>query len=141
MEYCFNGNLKDYITRYRDYYLDEINPSTGELREETYNYKSPSDSETFPMSDFLSSMHADADNEGESASMKNLRNLSVIFQFSRFSEEKEQGYYFSGEQEKPHQDQETVVLELSDIKGDEISWRSWHHPQRCCSPQHVAHQQ
>ena len=69
MEYCFNGNLKDYITRYRDYYLDEINPSTGELREETYIHNSPTDSETLPMSDFLSSMHADVDNEGRKFSV------------------------------------------------------------------------
>jgi len=63
MEYCFNGNLKDYIFRYRDYYMDEINPITGELNEETFLYKSPSDSDSFPMSDFMTSMHADIDND------------------------------------------------------------------------------
>ena len=70
MEYAFNGNLKDYISRYRDYYTDEINPDTGELREETFLYKSPTDSDNFPMSDFLSSMHADIDNENPEGKRK-----------------------------------------------------------------------
>ena len=50
--------------RYRDYFLDEVHPMTGELREEASLYRSPTDSDTFPMSDFLSSMHADIDCEG-----------------------------------------------------------------------------
>ena len=49
------------ISRYRDYFLDEVHPITGELREEATFYRSPTDSDTFPMSDFLSSMHADID--------------------------------------------------------------------------------
>ena len=43
--------------------MDEINPITGELNEETFLYKSPSDSDSFPMSDFMTSMHADIDND------------------------------------------------------------------------------
>ena len=35
-----------------------------ERREEASLYRSPTDSDTFPMSDFLSSMHADIDCEG-----------------------------------------------------------------------------
>ena len=87
MEYCFNGNLRDYISRYdddhdvdnlmmmmhlryRDYFLDEVHPITGELREEATFYRSPTDSDTFPMSDFLSSMHADIDCEGPGGSLK-----------------------------------------------------------------------
>ena len=31
MEYCFNGNLKAYISRYREYFIDELNPETKEL--------------------------------------------------------------------------------------------------------------
>ena len=50
--------------RYRDYFLDEVHPMTGELREEAALYRSPTHSDTFPMSDFLSSMHADIDCEG-----------------------------------------------------------------------------
>ena len=50
--------------RYRDSFLDEVHPMTGELREEASLYRSPTDSDTFPMSDFLSSMHADIDCEG-----------------------------------------------------------------------------
>ena len=70
MEYCFNGNLRDYISRYRDYFLDEVHPITGELREEATFYRSPTESDTFPMSDFLSSMHADIDCEGPGGSLK-----------------------------------------------------------------------
>ena len=28
MEYCFNGNLKDYISRYREYFKDELSPDS-----------------------------------------------------------------------------------------------------------------
>ena len=57
--------------RYRDYFLDEVHPITGELREEATFYRSPTDSDTFPMSDFLSSMHADIDCEpGPGGSLK-----------------------------------------------------------------------
>ena len=77
MEYCFNGNLKDYIFRYRDYYLDEINPCTGELSEETFLYKSPTDSDSFPMSDFLTSLHADVDNEN-SLKLKTKDPISIM---------------------------------------------------------------
>ena len=49
MEYCFNGNLRDYITRYRDYFMDEVNPISGELREEAVFYRSPTDSDNFPL--------------------------------------------------------------------------------------------
>ena len=70
MEYAFNGNLKDYISRYRDYYMDEINPETGELKEETFLYKSPTDSDSFPMSDFLTSMHADIEQEDPDVARK-----------------------------------------------------------------------
>ena len=43
MEYCFNGNLKDYISRYREYYMDEIDPSTKELFEEIESPDSSAD--------------------------------------------------------------------------------------------------
>ena len=78
MEYAFNGNLKDYISRYRDYYMDEINPETGELKEETFLYKSPTDSDSFPMSDFLTSMHADIDTDPEMA--RKSKEVPVVLQ-------------------------------------------------------------
>ena len=28
VEYCFHGNLKDYVSRYRDYFIDELCPDT-----------------------------------------------------------------------------------------------------------------
>lgn len=65
MEYCFNGNLKDYISRYKDYFMDEINPDTKELYQEILLYNSPTSSENFPMSDFLTSMHANVEAETE----------------------------------------------------------------------------
>ena len=77
MEYCFNGNLRDYIFRYRDYFMDEINPSTGELAEESSVFRSPTDSDQFPMSDFLGSLHVDtgdADTDTES-----LKHVSIGF--------------------------------------------------------------
>ena len=72
MEYCFNGNLKDYISRYREYYMDEINPETKELSQETFLYKSPTASENTPMSDFLTSLHANikSDNKEEETKSK-----------------------------------------------------------------------
>ena len=79
MEYAFNGNLKDYISRYKDYYMDEINPETGELREETFLYKSPTDSDNFPMSDFLTSMHADIDNDNPEMKWK-CKEVPVVMQ-------------------------------------------------------------
>ena len=79
MEYAFNGNLKDYISRYKDYYMDEINPETGELREETFLYKSPTDSDNFPMSDFLTSMHADIDNDNPEMKRK-CKEVPVVMQ-------------------------------------------------------------
>jgi len=71
MEYCFNGNLKDYISRYRDYYMDEINPETRELCEESFLYKSPTGSENIPMSDFLTSMHANVESDVGEEKIKN----------------------------------------------------------------------
>jgi len=48
MEYCFNGNLKDYISRYRDYYTDEINPETKELcNVAVFPFKGETESENF----------------------------------------------------------------------------------------------
>ena len=79
MEYAFNGNLKDYISRYRDYYMDEINPETGELKEETFLYKSPTDSDSFPMSDFLTSMHADIDTDDPEVARKS-KEVPVLMQ-------------------------------------------------------------
>ena len=79
MEYAFNGNLKDYISRYRDYYMDEINPETGELKEETFLYKSPTDSDSFPMSDFLTSMHADIEQQDPEVARRN-KEVPVVVQ-------------------------------------------------------------
>ena len=31
-EYCFHGNLKDYLTRNRDYYVDELDPVTRDIK-------------------------------------------------------------------------------------------------------------
>ena len=28
VEYCFHGNLKDYVSRYREYFIDELCPDT-----------------------------------------------------------------------------------------------------------------
>ena len=87
MEHCFNGNLRDYIRRYedrgrardsvstsvpllwhgryRDYYLDEVEAATGELRAEAGpgSLASPAHGDTGHMSDFLSSMHAEVDSK------------------------------------------------------------------------------
>jgi len=79
MEYCFNGNLKDYISRYRDYYMDEINPETKELNEETFLYKSPTGSENIPMSDFLTSMHANVESDTEEEKRKS-KEVPVVTQ-------------------------------------------------------------
>ena len=83
LEYCFNGNLKDYISRYRDYYQDEINPETGELQEEAgcTNYKSPTDSDQLPMSEFLNSMHASLESGSQASSSLYLleRATHIIF--------------------------------------------------------------
>ena len=32
VEYCFHGNLKDYVSRYREYYIDELCPDTQEMQ-------------------------------------------------------------------------------------------------------------
>jgi hypothetical protein len=32
-EYCFHGNLRDYVTRQRDYFINELDPVTLELQE------------------------------------------------------------------------------------------------------------
>ena len=32
VEYCFHGNLKDYVSRYREYYIDELCPETQEMQ-------------------------------------------------------------------------------------------------------------
>ena len=58
--------------------MDEINPETGELKEETFLYKSPTDSDSFPMSDFLTSMHADIDTEPEVA--RKSKEVPVVMQ-------------------------------------------------------------
>ena len=31
VEYCFHGNLRDYVTRHREYFINELDPETGEL--------------------------------------------------------------------------------------------------------------
>ena len=51
--------------RYRDYYLDEVEAATGELRAEAGpgSLASPGHAETGHMSDFLSSMHAEVDSK------------------------------------------------------------------------------
>lgn len=65
LEYYFHGNLKDYVSRYRDYYIDEIDTETGEMRDDTFLYKSPTMSENIPMSDFLTSIHAKMDSDSD----------------------------------------------------------------------------
>ena len=80
MEYCFNGNLKDYISRYREYYMDEINPETKELSQETFLYKSPTASENIPMSDFLTSMHANIESDNEEEKRKSKEVPHVVMQ-------------------------------------------------------------
>ncbi|XP_023330882.1 receptor-like tyrosine-protein kinase kin-15 isoform X2 [Eurytemora carolleeae] len=35
LEYCFHGNLKDYITRNREYFINEVDPETQELLEDS----------------------------------------------------------------------------------------------------------
>jgi len=79
MEYCFNGNLKDYISRYRDYYMDEINPDTKELNQEVFLYKSPTASEDIPMADFITSMHADIEGDNEEGKRKS-KEVPVVTQ-------------------------------------------------------------
>ena len=32
VEYCFHGNLKDYVSRYREYYIDELCQDTREIQ-------------------------------------------------------------------------------------------------------------
>ena len=78
MEYCFNGNLRDYIFRYRDYFMDEVNPISGELAEESAMFRSPTNSDQFPMSDFLSSMHADTGDNGDTDT-ESLKHVSIGF--------------------------------------------------------------
>jgi len=79
MEYCFNGNLKDYISRYRDYYMDEINPDTKELKQESFLYASPTGSEDIPMADFITSMHANIEWDTEEEKRKS-KEVPVVTQ-------------------------------------------------------------
>ena len=32
IEYCFHGNLRDYVTRHREYFINELDPVTQELQ-------------------------------------------------------------------------------------------------------------
>jgi len=57
LEYCFHGNLKDYVTRNREYFINELDANSGELQRDSFLYSSPTGSETFPMADFVTSLH------------------------------------------------------------------------------------
>ena len=54
MEYCFNGNLKDYISRYREYFMDELDPETKELYDEPLLHQSESEEEKTQLSEIES---------------------------------------------------------------------------------------
>jgi len=62
VEYCFHGNLKDYVSRYREYFIDELCPDTKEMQEDAFLYSSPTaETSEQPVSDFLTSIHAGVD--------------------------------------------------------------------------------
>ena len=74
IDFCFHGNLKDYVVQYKRYFVDEINPETQEPNRDTYLCASPVLSEHIPMSDYLMNIHAKMDTlDGEEKDEKNNR--------------------------------------------------------------------
>jgi len=82
VEYCFHGNLKDYVSRYRDYFIDELCPDTKEMQEDSFLYSSPgaeASDHHQPVSDFLTSIHAGVESPKDEAEAA-LRQLPVVKQ-------------------------------------------------------------
>ena len=105
IEYCFHGNLRDYVLRNKHYFVNEINPETQELSRDTFLCASPTLSDHIPMTDYLMTIHAKMNTSNdEPDDDKNIKSLLKTRRLLHWSYQASLGLRYLAKQGIIHRD-------------------------------------
>ena len=117
IEFCFHGNLRDYIIRNKKYFVDENDPETQDLDTNTYLCSSPGLSENIPMTDYLSSIQAKLDSPKDDESVKSRKSYLGTRRLLHWVYQVSSGLHHLGEEGIIHRDiaLRNILLTSNDV--------------------------
>eukprot|EP00095_Tigriopus_kingsejongensis_P001796 snap_masked-scaffold829_size91079-processed-gene-0.5 protein:Tk01796 transcript:snap_masked-scaffold829_size91079-processed-gene-0.5-mRNA-1 annotation:"hypothetical protein DAPPUDRAFT_308023" len=116
-EYCQSGSLKSYVRQNRNFFIDEIEPLSGELSSSAYLRRPPSIGDNLPMSDFLISLHTKLDPDSPSPALQEDRHLFNTRMLLRWTGQIAKAMDYLAQKQIVHGDlaMRNVLLTSSDI--------------------------